>query len=69
MIGRMMPPVQISYIYMGYFIPYILLFMFLLMPIPLAIVYEGYRENRMSILIGDRLKQRESLLACFICLD
>lgn len=30
--------------------------MFLLMPIPLAIVYEGYRANRMKIVISDRLK-------------
>jgi hypothetical protein len=39
------------------------------LPIPVAIVFEAYKAHRGEIMIADRLKQREGLLASFIALD
>jgi hypothetical protein len=38
-------------------------------PIPVAIVFEAYRNGSCKYVIIDRLKQREALMACFIALD
>lgn len=65
----MVPAYLNNHLYAFYFIPYILLFIFLFLPIPLAVVYEGFRSFRMEILINDRIKQKTALLTCFICLD
>lgn len=39
------------------------------MPIPLALVYESYKTFRIDMLVSDRLKQKEALFDCFICMD
>lgn len=43
--------------------------MLLFLPIPVAIVFDAYRNNRGKLVLIDRIKQREALLACFISLD
>ena len=35
----------------------------------MAVVYDGFRIHRINILINDRIKRRNALLACFITLD
>ena len=35
----------------------------------MAVVYDGFRINRVKILISDRIKRRNALLACFLTLD
>lgn len=49
-------PIQTSYLYLIYFIPYLLLFITIFIPIPLALAYENFREFRKRILIKDKMK-------------
>lgn len=63
------PAYHNSRYYLAYFLPYIILYQLLFVPIPVAIVFEAYRNNSCKLVIMDRLKQREALLACFIALD
>ncbi|KRX04281.1 hypothetical protein PPERSA_11405 [Pseudocohnilembus persalinus] len=58
-----------SYIYLFYFIPYLLLTMMLLIPIPVSIVFEAFKKNQINIIMEDRLKQRSALFCCFVTLD
>ncbi|CAD8206175.1 unnamed protein product [Paramecium octaurelia] len=55
--------------YVFFFVIYIILFLFLFQPIPLAIVYEGFRKHRMQIAIQDIIKQKSAMMASFISLD
>ena len=43
--------------------------MLILLPIPVAVVFEAFRINRSKILLKDRLKQKEALFLSFIILD
>jgi two pore calcium channel protein 3 len=65
----MIPAIENSAYYFIYFLVYALLYTLLFIPIPVALVFDGYRDNRCKLVIMDRLKQREALLACFIALD
>lgn len=58
-----------SYLYLFYFIPYLFLTMFLLIPIPVAVVFESFKKNQINLIIEDRLKQRSALFCCFVTLD
>jgi len=40
----MIPALSYSYIYLLFFLPYILLFMFLFFPIPVAVLYNSFKE-------------------------
>jgi len=41
----------------------------LLLPIPVAVMFEAFRHNRGKLVIKDRIKEREALFACFVSLD
>lgn len=43
--------------------------MLVFVPIPVAVVYNGFRKHRVDILIDDRLKRRDALLAMFLSID
>lgn len=58
-----------SYFYLFYFLPYLLLTMMLLIPIPVAVVFEAFKKNQINLIIEDRLKQRSALFCCFVTLD
>ena len=49
-------PIKTSYFYLLYFIPYLLLFITIFIPIPLALAYDNYLEFRKRILIKDKMK-------------
>ncbi|CAD8077769.1 unnamed protein product [Paramecium sonneborni] len=63
------PPMLQGTFYSLFFIIYLLLFIFLFAPIPLAVVYEGFRSHRMEIAINDIIKQKSAMMASFISLD
>ncbi|EGR34851.1 hypothetical protein IMG5_000790 [Ichthyophthirius multifiliis] len=65
----LMPAYQQSEYYLLYFMSYILLYLFIFIPIPVAVVFEAFRNQRSKLVIMDRIKQKEALLACFVCLD
>lgn len=52
----LIPPMMEGTYYALFFIIYLLLFIFLFAPIPLAVVYEGFRNHRMEIAISDIIK-------------
>ncbi|EAR87869.2 cation channel family transporter (macronuclear) [Tetrahymena thermophila SB210] len=62
------PAVTASFYYLLYFLPYIIMFLLLFVPIPVAVVYEGFRKHRLNLLIADRIKRRKALWACFQCI-
>ncbi|KAL4476164.1 hypothetical protein ABPG74_009897 [Tetrahymena malaccensis] len=62
------PSVTSSFYYLLYFLPYIIMFLLLFVPIPVAVVYEGFRKHRLNLLIADRIKRRKALWACFQCI-
>ncbi|EGR34843.1 hypothetical protein IMG5_000710 [Ichthyophthirius multifiliis] len=80
----LIPLVIQSKFYLLYYIPYILIFLLLFLPIPTAVVYDGFRQHRLNLficiqkiykkkyifclIIADRIKRRIALLACFQCL-
>ena len=43
--------------------------MFIILPIPVAVVFEAFRVNSAKILLKDRLTQKEALFLSFIILD
>ncbi|CAD8063596.1 unnamed protein product [Paramecium primaurelia] len=65
----LIPPMLQGIYYCLFFIVYLLLFIFLFAPIPLAVVYEGFRKHRMEIAISDIIKQKTAMMASFISLD
>ncbi|CAD8119924.1 unnamed protein product [Paramecium sonneborni] len=65
----LIPPMMQGTYYALFFIIYLLLFIFLFAPIPLAVVYEGFRNHRMEIAISDIIKQKSAMMASFISLD
>ncbi|CAD8079364.1 unnamed protein product [Paramecium sonneborni] len=65
----LIPPMLQGIYYCLFFITYLLLFIFLFAPIPLAVVYEGFRKHRMEIAITDIIKQKTAMMASFISLD
>ncbi|CAD8055958.1 unnamed protein product [Paramecium primaurelia] len=65
----LIPPMLQGIYYCLFFITYLLLFIFLFAPIPLAVVYEGFRKHRMEIAISDIIKQKTAMMASFISLD
>lgn len=40
-----------------------------LLPIPVAVVFEAFRSHRAKILLRDRLREKEALFFCFMCID
>lgn len=52
----LIPPMLDGTYYIIFFVIYLLLFVFLFYPIPLAVVYEGFRTHRMQIAINDIIK-------------
>jgi hypothetical protein len=65
----MAPVIANSLYYLLYFIPYALLILYILLPIPVAVVFEAFRTHRSKLVILDRIKQREALLYAFVSLD
>ena len=43
--------------------------MFLFFPVPAAVLYNSFKEQRIKLMIRDRLKQKEALMLTFICTD
>ena len=43
--------------------------MLFFMPIPIAVLFDSFRKERADIIVTDLLKQKQSLMFCFICLD
>jgi hypothetical protein len=58
-----------SPVYLIYFIPFVVFTVLILLPIPVAVIFEAYRINRSKILLQDRLEQKESLFLAFVILD
>jgi len=56
-------------LYSIYFIPYIILVITVLIPIPTAVVFDWFRTKWTKILLEDRMREKESLFLSFVCLD
>lgn len=65
----LLPYYNDSPLYLLYFYPFLILTVLILLPIPVAVVFEAFRINRSKILLKDRLKQKEALFLSFIILD
>jgi len=63
------PYLKSSDIYALYFVPFLILVMTILIPIPTAVVFDRFRGNRMKILLEDRMREKEGLFLAFVCLD
>src|SRR3990167_9505718 len=64
----MRPALAQSYIYLAYFMPFIMLTIFFFIPIPIAVVYDGFREKRSKLVIQDHLKEKEALFSSYLAL-
>lgn len=53
----MIPSLYISKYYLLYFVPFIIIFLLVCQSIPVAVVYEGYKNNRMELVLSDRIKR------------
>ena len=56
-------------LYAFYFLPMVMLCILIILPIPTAVVFEKFRQNRTKVLKQDRLKEKETLFISFICVD
>lgn len=54
---------------MLYFYPFLVFTVFIIIPIPVAVVFEAFRVNSAKIHLRDRLQQKEALFLCFIIID
>lgn len=59
--GAVIPYYKSSLFYLVYFYPFLIFTVFMLFPIPIAVVFDSFRSNRSKILLEDRLEQKESL--------
>jgi Ion transport protein len=64
----MRPFVEMSLWYLVYFIPYIMLNILFFIPVPIAVVYDGFREKRSKLTVEDHLKEKEALFTCYLSL-
>lgn len=60
---------EVSGYYLIFFLPYIACSIFLLIPIPVAILSESFRTQRSKFAVIDRLKERDGLFSCFMALN
>lgn len=56
-------------IYALYFVPFLVLVLTILIPIPTAVVFDWFWGNRMKVLLEDWLWEKEGLFLAFVCLD
>jgi len=52
-----------------YFVPFLVLIMTVLIPIPTAVIFDRFRGNWMKVLLEDRMREKEGLFLSFVCLD
>lgn len=64
----MRPFIEESMWYLLYFMPYILLNILFFIPIPIAIVYDGFRDKRSQLTLQDNLREKEALFVCYLTL-
>mmetsp|Transcript_16614 Transcript_16614/g.14452 ORF Transcript_16614/g.14452 Transcript_16614/m.14452 type:complete len:166 (-) Transcript_16614:3632-4129(-) len=65
----MQPSLKSSPWYVCYFVPFVLVNILLLIPIPIAVMFQAFRNHRGKLVVKDRVKEREALFACFVCMD
>ena len=58
-----------SYYYLFYFIPFMVINTLLFVPIPIAVIFDAFRSFRSKLVVSERIKEREALVACFLSLD
>ena len=56
-------------IYALYFVPFLVLILTILIPIPTAVVFDKFRANWMKVLFEDWLWEKEGLFLAFVCID
>jgi Ca2+-binding EF-hand superfamily protein len=52
-----------------YFFPFLIFTVLIILPLPVAIIFEAFKVNRSKILLNDRLKEKEALFLAFLCID
>jgi hypothetical protein len=67
--GVLKPYVEESLFYSFYFVPFVVLTVMILLPIPIAVVFDRFRTNRTKILLEDRIREKEGLFLSFVCVD
>jgi len=65
----MIPAVSTSFYYLIFFIPFVAINILLLVPIPIAVIFDAFRGNRGALVLKERVKEREALFTCFLCID
>lgn len=65
----MIPAIDASKYYLIFFVPFVAFNILLLVPIPIAVIFDAFRGHRGKLVIKDRIKEREALFAAFVCMD
>lgn len=52
-----------------YFYPFQIFTVLVVLPLPVAIMFEAFKINRSKILLKDRLHEKEGLFMAFLCID
>ncbi|CAI2382878.1 unnamed protein product [Moneuplotes crassus] len=65
----LIPYVKDSNMSLIFFYPFLVLTVLIILPLPVAIVFEAFKINRGKVLLKDRLHEKEGLLMCFMCID
>ena len=63
------PYIYESDLYYIYFFPFIFIVLIFLGPIPVAVCFEKFREQRGNLLIKDRMREKEAFFAVYSMLD
>lgn len=67
--GLFKPYASASSMNLLFFIPYTLFAVFMIIPLPVAFVFQAFKDNRSQVLLKDRLIEKEALFLAFICID
>lgn len=63
-------PYQVqNYWYLAYFQPFVMFNLLIFYPIPIAVIFDGFRKRRGDLVQEDRIKEKNALYYCFYCQD
>jgi hypothetical protein len=65
----LLPYVKDKQITILYFYPFVVFTVLIILPLPVAIIFEAFKINRGKILLKDRLHEKEGLFMAFMCID
>ena len=67
--AAIIPYCKVSNYYFFYFLPFMYIILMFFVPIPVAVVFDQFRDERTNLLKKDRIREKEALYAVHVCLD